>query len=155
MRQVLVGGPDAHFVYTLIRGGNRRDRGQRVVRLQLDHGPDGHSHSSEGFFQRLELRLEGSIDAFPRLVTGPEIVAEGLDDVIGGHPHVGRPRLTQLQHGVQHAGHGAEGRILAFAEAALSVEVSEELVGPVDEMNDHCVFSPVGRLSGLGNEGER
>ena len=38
------------------------------------------------------------------------------------------------------AGHGAEGRILPFAEAALSVEVAEELVGPVDEMNDHAYF---------------
>ena len=39
---------------------------------------------------------------------------------------------------VQHADHGAVRLVLPLAEAAQAVEVTEQLVGPVDEMDDHA-----------------
>src|SRR3954470_5731112 len=44
--------------------------------------------------------------------------------------------LDHLQHRVQHAVHGAEGRVLALVEASLAVEMPEQLVRAVDEVND-------------------
>jgi hypothetical protein len=38
---------------------------------------------------------------------------------------------------MQHAGHGAEGLVVTLVEAPQSVEVTEQLVRPVDEMDDH------------------
>jgi hypothetical protein len=86
----------------------------------------------------IELRPERALDPLPRLVAGPEIVAERFDDVIGRHADVRRAGLEHLRDGVQHAGDGAERRI-ALAETADAVEVAKELVRAVDQMNDHRV----------------
>ena len=48
-----------------------------------------------------------------------------------------RPFLHHLQHGVQDTGDGAEGRGAATAEPPLPVEMPEQLVGAVDEVDDH------------------
>src|SRR6266568_2129161 len=47
LRQVLVGSPDADPLYALVSESDLRRGGQPVVRLQLGHGPDGHSHRGE------------------------------------------------------------------------------------------------------------
>ena len=77
------------------------------------------------------------IDAGAGLVARPEVVAEGLDDVIGRDADVRRAGLEHLQHGVQHAGRGAERLTVAPAAAAAAVEMAEQLVGAVDEVDDH------------------
>ena len=45
--------------------------------------------------------------------------------------------LDRLQYGIEHAEHGTERLVRSFAEAAQAVEVTEQLVGAVDEMDDH------------------
>jgi hypothetical protein len=45
--------------------------------------------------------------------------------------------VDHLEHGLQHADDGAIGAVHAFVESAQSVEMTEELVGAVDEVNDH------------------
>jgi hypothetical protein len=85
----------------------------------------------------VKLRQECGLDAIPGLVAGPETIAEGLDDVIGGHPDVSSPGLDRLQHGMEYADHGAVGPVLALIEAAKAVEMAEQLVGAVQEMYDH------------------
>ena len=136
LRQVFVGRPDADFLDTLISTGDLRRGGERVVSLELGHRPYCHAHSSERFLERVELREECGLDAVPCLVAGPEPVAEGLDDVIGGDADVSGSGLDHLQHSMQHTDHGAEGPIRAFSEAAKAVEVAEKLVRAVYEMND-------------------
>ena len=91
----------------------------------------------ERLLQRLELGAERALDAGAGLVAGPEVVAERLDHVVGGDAEMGGAALDDLQHGVQHAGDRAEGLVLALVEAALAVEVAEQLVGAVDEVDDH------------------
>ena len=78
-----------------------------------------------------------ALDAVAGLVVGPEVVAERLDHVVGGDAEVGGAALDHLEHGVQHAGHGAERLVLALVEAALPVEVAEQLVGAVDDVDQH------------------
>src|SRR5207249_3073291 len=95
----------------------------------------------------MELRPQSGVDALSGLVAGPELIAEGFDDVIGRHADVRGSPLDRLQHRPEHPGHGAERRVLALVEAAETVEVTEELVGAVDEMNDHgCMV--IDRASG-------
>jgi hypothetical protein len=57
--------------------------------------------------------------------------------VIGGDAQMGHFRLDKLQDGMQHARDCGEGLIVPLVEAALAVEVAEELVGAVDEVDDH------------------
>jgi len=78
-----------------------------------------------------------TLDALRRLVTGPEAVAEGLDDVVGRHAQVRGSFFDHLQNAVEHADDRAKGRILALIEAAQPVEVTEQLVRAIDEVNDH------------------
>jgi hypothetical protein len=59
--------------------------------------------------------------------------------VVGGDADVRRAFLDHLQHGVQHAGYRGEGLVFALVETALAVEVAEELVRPVDEMDDQLI----------------
>jgi hypothetical protein len=42
-----------------------------------------------------------------------------------------------LENSLQHANDGALRAVLAFGEPAQSVEVTEELVGPVNQVDDH------------------
>src|SRR5207249_1372641 len=88
-------------------------------------------------FQRVKLGQERAIDALAGLVIGPEIIPEGLDDVVGGDTEVGGPLLDHLQHRMQQARDRAQGLVLAFVEAALAVEVAEQLIGAVQYMHDH------------------
>jgi hypothetical protein len=48
---------------------------------------------------------------------------------------------------VQHANHGASGLIHALGEAAQAIEVPEELVGAVNEVNEHGGGASMGELS--------
>jgi ATP-dependent DNA ligase len=141
LRQVLIRCPDTDLFHSLIFRGDPGGGGERIVRLQLDHGPHDDAHGGKRFFERVELLQEGRLDAISGLVSGPEPVPERLDDVIGRHPDVGSPGLDRLQDGVQHAGHRAKGTVLPLIEAAQTVEVAEQLVGAVDEMNDHGLHS--------------
>ena len=60
--------------------------------------------------------------------------------MVGGHTDVGVAAFDHLEHALQHADDGAVWTIDAFVEAALTVEVAEELVSSVDEVNDHFEF---------------
>ena len=86
----------------------------------------------------MKLREQGGLDPLAGLVSRPQVVAEGFNNVIGGHPDMGASGLDQLQHRVEHAGHRAIGPVSALGEAAQAVEVPEQLVGPIEKMNDHA-----------------
>jgi len=47
------------------------------------------------------------------------------------------PLLNHLQHRIQDADHRTEGPVLALVEATQAVKVAEQLVGPINEMDDH------------------
>src|SRR3954447_7791688 len=113
------------------RGGG----GERVVRLVLGHRPDGDAHRRQRLLERLELEPQRGVDAGARLVAVPELVPERLDHVVGGDADVRAVLLEVLEHGVQHARGGAVAAVVAAATPA--VEVTEELVGAVEEVDDH------------------
>src|ERR1044072_311522 len=139
--EVLVVRPDTHLLHDFLLGSNMRRGREGVVRFQLDHGPNDDSHGGERILERLELRRECGIDALPCFVAGPERVAEGLDDVIGGDADVGSPLLDHLQDCVEHAGDGTERRIFLLFSVAHAVEEAEQLVRAVDEVDDHWELS--------------
>ena len=103
------------FSTLVVRRGDARGRGERVVGLELDHRPHGDAHRGERLLERLELRQQRRVDALPGLVARPQVVAERLDHVVGGDADVRRARLEHLQDRVQHAGRGAERRSVAPA----------------------------------------
>src|SRR5581483_1814200 len=63
LRQVLVRCPDADLPHAFVGRGDAGGGGERVVRLELDHGPDGDAHGGEGLFQRVKLREERALDS--------------------------------------------------------------------------------------------
>ena len=77
-----------------------RRRGETVVGFELDHRPDGDAHRRERVLEREKLRVEDGLDSLSRLVVRPEIVAERLDDVVGGDADMRRSRLDHLQNRV-------------------------------------------------------
>ena len=103
----------------------------------LHHRPHHDAECGERLLEQVELRQQIRLDAGAGLVSGPHVVAERFDDVIGGHAHVRRD--LAVQHAAQRAKHAAHRRHL---DAVLvlrlrhCVVVAEQLVGSVDEMNN-------------------
>jgi hypothetical protein len=135
--EILVRCPNADLLHGRIRGRDPRRRGEGIVRLQLHHRPGGNAHRNQRLFELRELGEQRRLDSFAGLVPRPQLVAEGLDDMVGGNTHVSLALLDQLQHRLQHADYGAVRPVPAFGEAAQAVEVAEELIGAVDEVDDH------------------
>ena len=137
LRQVLVGRPDADVLDRCVFGSDACRRGECIVSLELDHRPGDHAHRDQRLLERMELRPQRRLDALPGLVARPELVAERLDHVVGGNADVGRALLDHLEHRLQHTDHRAERPVAALSEAAQAVEMAEQLVGAVDQMDDH------------------
>src|SRR5262245_16675342 len=57
--------------------------------------------------------------------------------MIGRDTEMSRAFLEHLEDGVQYTEHRAVGRVLALVEAPQPVKVTEQLVGAVDQVNDH------------------
>ena len=142
LRKILVGCPNADFLDARIRGGESGGRGQPIVSLEFDHRPDGDTQVGKGVLERFKLCEQGWLNARAGLVAAPKLVAEGFDDMVRGYPDVRRTFLDHLQDGVEQTDDGAERPILALGEAAQAIEVAKQLVGTVDEMNDHPALLP-------------
>src|SRR6202035_3556055 len=78
--------------------------------------------------------------AFDRAVTVQKL--GGILGADGGDTEIGVAGLDHLEHGLQHADDSAVRAVHSFVEPAQPVEVTEELVGAVDEVNNH--LSPTG-----------
>ena len=109
LRQVLVRRAHDDLLHARIGGRHRRRRGQRIVRLELHHRPHRHAERGERLLERLELGVERRVHALAGLVAGPEVVAERLDDVVGGHAHDAsrRPRACRARRRPRRAPRGA------------------------------------------------
>ena len=116
-----------------------RGRSERIIGFELDHRPDDNAHRRERLLERMELREQRGLDAVAGLVVRPKPIAKRLDHVVGGDAEIRVAALDHLEHGLQHADDGAVRAVHAFVEPAQAVEVTEELVGAVDEVNDHFV----------------
>ncbi len=135
--EVLVGRADDHLLDAGVVPRHGRRTGQRVVRLELDHRPDHHAERGERLLERPRLGPQVGVDALAGLVPGPQLVAEGLDNVIGRDPDMGGAVAQQLQDRTEHAPDGCHlvaGRVAMRRRAE---EVAEQLVGPVDEVHLH------------------
>jgi len=116
-----------------------RGRSERIIGFELDHRPDDNAHRRERLLERMELREQRALNAGAGLVVRPKPIAKRLDHVIGGDAEVRVAALLfdQLEHGLQHPDDGAVGPIDSLSEPAQAVEVTEQLVGPVNQVDDH------------------
>src|ERR1035438_10150038 len=142
LRKILVGCPNADLLDARILGGEGSGRSQPIVSLEFAHRPDGDTHVGKGVLEWFKLCEEGGLNALAGLVAAPKLVAEGFDDMVRGYPYMRRTFLDHLQDGVEQTDDGAERPILALGEAAQAIEVAKQLVGSVDEMNDHQALLP-------------
>ena len=72
-----------------------------------------------------------------RLVAGPQVVAKGFDDVIGGHADVRRALADHREQRMQHAAHRRDLAAVGVARRRHRVVVAKQFVGAVDEMDVH------------------
>ena len=137
LRQVLIGRPDGDFLDLFVLEREMRGRSERIVGFELDHRPHDNAHRRKRLLDRMKLCQQCGLDAGAGLVIRPKPIAKRLDHVIGGDAEVRIAAFDHLEHALQHADDGAVGTVHAFVEPAQAVEVTEELVGAVDEVNDH------------------
>jgi hypothetical protein len=135
--QVLVGSAYEDLLHFRILGCHCGGRRQGVIGLELHHGPDAHAQRLQRRLEDVELRAKRRIDAVSGLVTGPQVVAERLDDVISGHSNVSSAVGHHAEDRHDHATGGPYLAPVISLTRRLAVEVSEELVRAVDEMDIH------------------
>ena len=129
--QVLVGRAHQHPGHAGVLRGPRRRGGQGVVGLHLAHRPHGHAERLQRALHERELGEQGGVHARPRLVPGPEVVAEGLDHGVRGDADVRRAGRDQVEHRAHHApGRRAAG--IARDVAREHRMMAEKLVGAID-----------------------
>jgi hypothetical protein len=85
----------------------------------------------------MELRQQRLVDPRPGLVAGPEVVAERFDDVVGGHRQVGGAVSEQVEHRAEDALERSDLQAVGVLLGRHRVEVPEELVGAVDQVDQH------------------
>src|SRR6185437_1178845 len=107
----------------------------------------GDPESAQRLLQRLELRPQRRLDPIARFVTAPEIIAEGLDHVVRGNAEMRRSRLEHLQDRRQHTRDRSERPVRALGEAPQTVEMPEQLVGAIDEIDDHLCIGYLPNMS--------
>ncbi len=120
-----------------IRRGHERGGGQRIIGLEFHHGPHDEAERFQRVLQRLELREQERIDTLSRLVARPASIAPRFDDVIGGDAHVGGPTFEGADHRLDDAAHCPKVSPTTAVRGARRVEVTEQLVRPVDQVHDH------------------
>jgi len=96
------------------------------------------------------LTEQGRLNPSACFVFGPQVIAKGLNDVIGSDANVCCAFINHLQYTMQYADSRAKWFVLALVESPLPVKVAKEFIGPVDKVNDHSVclrlgFIPEGR----------
>src|SRR5947208_2400540 len=111
--------------------------GEGVVRFEVDHRPYGHPEGAQRVLEQRELRQQLRLDARARLVAGPHVVAERLDDVVRRHADMRRALLEQRERRAEHAPHGVDLDAVAVEMAGQREVVPEQLVGSVDEVDLH------------------
>ena len=148
-REILVGRPDAAPARRASSpSAIARRRRERIVGLELDHRPDDDAHRGERVLERMELREQRRLDALAGLVAGPEVVAKRLDDVVGGDADVRRAAARASRAPSAARRRTAPQRpVGALGEAAQAVEVAEQLVGAVDEVDDHSGSMPAALMT--------
>ncbi|MEZ5166016.1 MAG: hypothetical protein R2695_05815 [Acidimicrobiales bacterium] len=110
--EVLVGRADDHLLDPGIGRRHRRPGGEAVVGLVHHLRPHREARQIEQLLDLRELSEQVGFDTAAVLVAGVEIVAERLDDLIGGDPDVGGTIGHEVENGVEHATLRPETRIL-------------------------------------------
>src|SRR5690606_1084878 len=138
LRQVLVGRADHD---TLDAGRQleplRRSR-ERVVTLELDHGPRHEPERAARVLDERKLGEQVGLDTLARLVAGVEIVAERFDDMVERDRDVRDVALSeQGQHRAQHAADGTDLAAVGARARRAAVIRAKQLERAVDEMYLH------------------
>src|SRR5205085_3638417 len=136
LRQVFLRRPDTNLLNSTVLRRDASSRRERVVSLELDHGPHSHSHRNQCFLEWFKLGAQDWFNASARFVTRPHRVSERLNDVIGCNADVCGAFIEQLSHRCQHSGNCPK-RWISLLESADSVKVAKELVCAVKQVNDH------------------
>ncbi len=106
LAEVLVGGDDQHLFDPFVGVGDHGGRAERVVGLVLDHRPHDEPGCLERPLHHRDLGEDLRVHPLAGLVPGPHVVAEALDDVVGGDSDMGGAVLDERQRRADHAGRG-------------------------------------------------
>jgi hypothetical protein len=102
----------------------------------LDHRPHREARRDQRFFHDRDLPEQLGRHPCAGLVSGPQVVAEALDDVVGRHTHVRSAIGHDLQRRSDDASRSVE-RARVGVPGHLAEVLAEQFVGPVDEMHAH------------------
>ena len=123
------------LLQSVVRPIPRCSRGEGVIGLELDHGPDCNSECRDGLFGEVELGPKVLRNALAGLVTIEQIVAKRPDDVVEGAGDVGNSLVSQQQkQRLYKAPYGPDGPSVGRRGRRGPEIRPEQLVGAVNEI---------------------
>jgi len=133
--QILVRGSNNHAIDLGVLRGEKGGRRESIVRLKFHPGPNHDAGGGKDFFKDRELRPQVGLNTFAGLVTGPEIVAIGLNDLIGCHGQMGGAFLDHAEHRSQDPAYRSDLTSLRVPRRGERVKVTKQLVRAVYKMD--------------------
>src|SRR5262249_47336871 len=103
--------------------------------------PDRDSERGERFLQQRELREQFRLHPLACLITGPQLIPERLDDVIGCDRQVRGDAVEEREDRSDDAAYGGDFAPVLRFRRRQRVIVSKEFVRAVDEIHIHSVSS--------------
>ena len=138
LAEVFVRRADQHLLHTVVLGCFIGGRSQRVIGLKVDLRPHLHAHGFQRLLKHRKLREQLRRHAFAGLVSGIQIVAERLHDMIGGHAQVGCALLDHGQDGGQDAAHCADFLAIHIRRSGHGEKVPEQFIRPINQVDIHA-----------------
>ena len=135
LRKIFVGRADNHAFNTRIGGRSRRAGCQCIVGFEFNHRPDHHTGQPECLLEQWKLRQQVGIDASTSLVARPEIIAERLNHMIGGHGEVRDAGAEHSQHGSHDPSNCGDFTTGIVARGRQRVKVPEQFVRAVNQID--------------------
>jgi hypothetical protein len=132
--EVFVGRADVDVVDAVVCG--RADGGacERVVRFELNHGPELDAQRDQTLFEQWELLSKPRVCALAGLVAGPHAVAERNNDPVGRDAEVGDAAFEKGENGTKDAARCSD---LASVRnmGRQREEVAKKLIRAVEEID--------------------
>src|ERR1039457_2701467 len=126
---------------TLILRGSCSGGSERIIGLVIHHWPYDHSHCFQRFLENRKLREQFRSHAFSRLVSGIQVVAKRLHDMVGCNPDVSCATLNHGYNGRQDTTHCTDFLTVRIFRGGHGEKMPEQFVGSVNQVHIHATAS--------------
>src|SRR5216684_4723576 len=143
LTEILIRRTNEHLPHAVILGCFISGRGERIIRLIIDHWPHHYSHCFQCFLENGELREQLRRHTLTGLVSGIQIISKRFHDMIGCNSEVGCTVLDHGQDGGQNTSYCADFLPVRICCGGHREKMAEQFIRSVDQVHIHVVSDQI------------